>query len=128
MSFAQGNIRAKRETVITELGLTIKCVDDDGDGYSKYNTATGCANPGLDCDDYHPETYPGAPEICDDGQDNDCNGLIDCKDPACPACPKPCGAAMTIGQYPASVNYVASFLALPLVGFVVAWRLYRRKR
>ena len=38
-----------------------------------------CANDDnthWDCDDFDPDTYPGAPEICD-GKDNNCNGLID---------------------------------------------------
>ncbi len=59
MSFSQDMVRAKRETVITELGLTARCVDDDGDGYTKYLAAAGCPNEGLDCDDYHPDVNPG---------------------------------------------------------------------
>ncbi len=47
------------------------CVDDfidvDGDGY----------NSSFDCDDSNPSVYPGAPEICDDGIDQDCNGVDD---------------------------------------------------
>jgi hypothetical protein len=73
MSFSQGMVRAKRETVISELGLTHKCVDDDGDGYTKYSTATGCANEGLDCDDYHADINPGATEIPGNGLDDDCD-------------------------------------------------------
>ena len=39
--------------------------DWDGDGWS----------PPQDCDDYEPNTHPGAPELCDD-EDNDCNGAF----------------------------------------------------
>lgn len=73
MSFSQGMVRTKRETVIAELGLTAKCVDDDGDGYTKYSTATGCPNEGLDCDDYHADVNPGATEIPGNGLDDDCD-------------------------------------------------------
>lgn len=73
MSFSQPMVRTKRETVISELGLTAKCVDDDGDGYTKYSTATGCPNEGLDCDDYHAGAHPGGTEIPGNGLDDDCN-------------------------------------------------------
>jgi len=42
--------------------------DRDGDGFTP--------NQG-DCDDGQPTIYPGAPEIPDDGIDNDCDGTID---------------------------------------------------
>jgi hypothetical protein len=30
-----------------------------------------------DCDDADPATYPTAEEVCEDGIDNDCDGLVD---------------------------------------------------
>ena len=47
-------------------------VDDDGDGFTE--------NQG-DCNDGQPTVYPGAPEICDDLLDNNCNGAADGQEP-----------------------------------------------
>lgn len=47
--------------------------DNDGDGYP--------AN--VDCDDTNPLVYPGAPELCDDLIDNNCDGRVN-ESSACP--------------------------------------------
>ena len=41
-------------------------IDFDADGYSA----------DVDCDDANATIFPGAPERCDNGRDNDCDGLI----------------------------------------------------
>jgi len=53
------------------------CWDDDGDTYD--DEACG----GTDCDDTDPDVNPGEVEICDNGVDDDCDGLVDFVDPDC---------------------------------------------
>lgn len=55
-----------------ESQLVIGCLDLDGDGYG-----IGANCDGQDCDEESPNIYFGAPEICDDDIDNDCDGYID---------------------------------------------------
>ncbi len=62
--------------------------DNDADGWGVATDAVaGCTQPvGYvsrtgDCNDFDDTTNPAAPEICDSGADNDCDGLIDDADP-----------------------------------------------
>ena len=55
------------EPQLTLASVTCTCVDKDFDG------VTTCDG---DCDDNRANVYPGAPEICDN-RDNDCNGTVD---------------------------------------------------
>ena len=56
------------------------CSDSDGDGYL-HDACVG----GADCDDTDPAVNPGADEVCDNGIDDDCDGLVDGQDPDCAA-------------------------------------------
>jgi len=53
-------------------------IDEDGDGY--VTEVNGCGLP-FDCDDTDASINAGAEEICDDGLDNNCDGLTDGEDP-----------------------------------------------
>lgn len=61
-------------------------LDNDGDGYGQtdsYITSTDAVPPAGyaanngDCDDNSASVHPGAVEICDNGIDDDCDGVID---------------------------------------------------
>ena len=68
-----------------EAGLCVTVPrDNDGDGEPPPECGGG------DCNDLNPNTFPGAPEQCFDADDNDCNGVADCFDPACEDVPD-CG-------------------------------------
>ena len=109
-------VREKRDTVITELGLTNKCVDEDGDGYTKYAAAEGCPNPGLDCDDYNADINPGATEIPGDGIDNNCDGT-----------PWGTPASVVNAEYKKSSDF-ANYLFISALPLGVALFLRRLKR
>jgi len=55
------------------------CVDADHDGYN----VTGASCGPVDCDDTNASIHPGAPELCADRKDNDCDNNIDELDNAC---------------------------------------------
>ena len=58
--------------------------DTDGDTYGNPAVSlSNCTQPAgyvlnnTDCDDTNNTIFPGAPEVCYDGLDNDCDGIID---------------------------------------------------
>lgn len=55
------------------------CTDLDGDGYSIEGGSCGA----MDCNDSNADLNPGASEACDDGIDNNCDGMVDSADVAC---------------------------------------------
>jgi hypothetical protein len=66
--------------------------DNDGDGYGQCDDSVLASEANApytalvcgDCDDDDPAVNPGAVEVCDDGIDNNCSGLVDCADDSCP--------------------------------------------
>ena len=60
--------------------------DADGDGYTSSTSTEACEQPSgyvltepdpLDCDDADASQYPGASELCDNLEDDNCDGEID---------------------------------------------------
>jgi len=81
--------------VVLHLSPPPRSADLDGDGFA----AMASTNP--DCDDTNPHVHPGAPEVCLDGVDADCNMLVGCADPQCAAAPcAPAATRLAFGSEP----------------------------
>ncbi|MFN4254236.1 MAG: MopE-related protein, partial [Saprospiraceae bacterium] len=72
--------------------------DNDGDGYgNSFYSQFACTAPSGyvsnfdDCHDGNADIHPGAPEICVNNLDDDCNGTIDINPDISPASPLICG-------------------------------------
>ncbi len=74
------------------------CRDQDGDGYGAdcSPAADLCSNliGKCDCDDTNPKVHPGAPEICGNGIDDNCNGQVD---EGCGTCSRSCASTFDCG-------------------------------
>ncbi len=60
----------------TDIDVASPCYDDDGDGYCEGPPCTNTTNTIPDCNDANAAAYPGAPEICNN-LDDDCDGEVD---------------------------------------------------
>ncbi len=77
--------------------------DSDNDGFGNPNVSLqACAQPvgyvlfGTDCDDTRANVNPNATDVCYDGLDNDCNGIIDnsCTPIVTTLAPATCGVTL----------------------------------
>ncbi|MGW8320580.1 MAG: putative metal-binding motif-containing protein [Thermodesulfobacteriota bacterium] len=103
--------------------------DGDGDAYGVL----------CDCNDADPEENPGNPESpaaanCEDGRDNDCDGLTDGDDPSCfsPA-PGPCSGdaeasvhGTEVRESPGAIEFPA--ILLPPLAMMAVFHRLRRNR
>jgi hypothetical protein len=108
------------------------CTDLDGDGYGD-PTAASCESFGRDCDDGDPNVHPDAiEEACDNGLDDDCDGLADVLDTDCVtgSCADTAEASVHATNRVRGASDLLrhlSFFLLP-VGLALAWRRLRSKR
>jgi len=84
------------------------CQDQDSDGYGYPASYLGCLHHGEDCDDADPSLHPGAGEICDNGIDDDCDGLVDFEDVECKVEPTEITVIDELGQ-PVPLVEVAAY-------------------
>lgn len=59
------------------------CVDDDHDGFVAGAVSSCSSKPAGDCNDHDAQVHPAANELCSNGRDDNCDGLVDSQDPSC---------------------------------------------
>ncbi|MEZ4408034.1 MAG: MopE-related protein [Polyangiales bacterium] len=79
-------------------GCVMSPRDNDRDGFGPISCPGG-----RDCDDANPRVNPAAPEVCNNGVDDNCDGLADCRDRACAGSPA-CGPCTPTGPEAAQCN------------------------
>jgi len=89
LEFCSDGIDNNCNGVIDEIVNHTWFKDFDNDGYRSSKSIIACSRPtgykllvefyttGIDCDDTRAYVNPGAKEVCGNGRDEDCNGLID---------------------------------------------------
>jgi MYXO-CTERM domain-containing protein len=80
----QGDRAASTTLVVSYCTPSTFYRDMDADGYGNPNqSSTSCTMPpgyitdNTDCNDGDATIHPGAPEVCDNGKDDNCNGIVD---------------------------------------------------
>ncbi|MEO0325930.1 MAG: putative metal-binding motif-containing protein, partial [Myxococcota bacterium] len=78
-----------------ELGCLNTLRDLDGDGFPDSRCTTGLD---ADCRDDRPDINPGAAEVCDNFEDDDCDGQPDVFDPDCTPTNDVCATAIQVAS------------------------------
>ena len=78
-----------------ELGCVNRLRDLDGDGFPDARCTTGLD---ADCRDDRPDINPGATEICNNLEDDDCDGQADIFDPDCAPTNDTCSTAIELAS------------------------------
>lgn len=77
-------------------GMGSVCVDTDLDGWGTGKISKCKYTDKQDCNDFDSSINPGAKEVCGDGKDNNCNGVVDenCSPNCDPNMGRPCSVGV----------------------------------